>query len=859
MTDRRAPTRIVATVCALLATSAGARAQEIDPSFDPGADGTVYHLVVLPDGRIMVAGSFNRLGGGGTGTNGRDSIGRLYADGSFDPSFGNVDSSPGGPTGVLPLANGKILIAGPFVALNDGSGPTAHYSIARLNADGSIDESFDPGVDEYVGPMAEQADGKILLGGSFTRLGGGGWAATGSTRNHIGRLNANGSLDESFDPGANGGVSCLLIQPDGKILVAGSFTTIGGGGTGTTTRNRIARLNADGSLDMTFDPGANGEINALAVQPDGQILVVGRFTMLGGGTGTTARSRIGRFNADGSLDTSFNPGANNEVMTVALQADGKVVVGGYFTTLGGGTGTTPRNYFGRLNSDGSLDETFNPGANSIVETVVVQTDGLILVGGNFSKLGGGTGTTTRSRIGRVFEEALPLAPTVTAHPSNQSVKDGRTASFSAAADGYPQPAVQWQVSADGGTWSNVAGATSSPYSFTVTDADDGKWFRAVFTNGAGEAMSNAATLDVLPLVLPVITAHPTNQTATAGKTATFSAAASGCTSARWQRSTNNGSTWAGWGGDVSCNPATATVTATAASAGALFRAVFSNPDGSVTTDAASLSVISVSGSDFNGDGVTDRALYRRTTGIWDIGNGLSVQVRRAGLHSRGRGLQRRPHDRYRGVPTLTGTWYVRGQFWTQFGEPGDVPVPGDYDGNGTTDLAVYRPSTGGWYVRDQLAIVGFGGPGFVPVPADYNGDGTTDIAVYHSSGGVWYVRDQFWLSFGDPGQDTPVPGDYNGDGSADFAVYRPSTGLWQARTRTTSLFGYGLTRGSPGIFPSRETTTATGTLTSRCTDRSPVSGSWATRSRNSAVPATCPCRSPCSPSRSSTATTTVTV
>ena len=204
------------------------------------------------------------------------------------------------------------------------------------------------------------------------------------------------------------------MQADGKILVGGGFTTLGGGGTGTTTRNYIGRLNADGSLDTSFNPGANSDVYALAVQADGKILVGGDFTTLGGGgTGTTPRNCIGRLNADGSLDTSFNPGANGAVYALAVQADGKILVGGAFTTLGGGgTGTTPRNHIGRLNADGSLDTSFDPGANDDVNALAVQADGKILVGGGFTTLGGGgTGTTPRNRIGRVLPEpASPAAP-----------------------------------------------------------------------------------------------------------------------------------------------------------------------------------------------------------------------------------------------------------------------------------------------------------------------------------------------------------------------------------------------------------------------------------------------------------------
>jgi uncharacterized delta-60 repeat protein len=294
--------------------------------------------------------------------------------------------NPGANGDVSSLAvqpDGKILVGGYFTTL----GGQMRNNIGRLNADGTLDTGFDPGaggVDySFVYSLAVQADGKILVGGYFTTLG-------GQTRNYLARLNADGTLDGGFNPGADNTVSSLAVQADGKILVGGEFTMLGG-----QTRNCLARLNADGTLDSGFNPGADNIVSSLAVQGDGKILVGGQFTWLGG----QPRSGIARLNADGSLDNGFNPGADYEVSSLAVQADGKILAGGQFTWLGGET----RNQIARLNADGTLDSGFNPGAgrsdgySPYVSSLAVQTDRKILVGGYFTALGG----QTRTNIARL--------------------------------------------------------------------------------------------------------------------------------------------------------------------------------------------------------------------------------------------------------------------------------------------------------------------------------------------------------------------------------------------------------------------------------------------------------------------------
>ena len=387
----------IAVVCAVLGTCTAARAQSAEDGFDPGANGSIYAMVVQPDGKVLVGGAFTMLGGG-TGTTPRNRIGRFNSDGSLDAGF-----NPGANSDVYALAlqaDGKILVGGIFTTLG---GMTRNW-IGRLNANGSLDTTFDAGANGAVYSLAVQPDGRILIGGGFSTLG-------GETRNGIGRLEATGSVDMSFNPGANDYCYTIALQPGGKILVGGAFTTMGGGGPGQTPRSRIARLNADGSLDPTFDPGGERP-GSPGGHPTGWADPGRRHVRHAGWRRDRddAASRIGRLNPDGSVDVSFNPGANNLVQALTVQADGKILVGGGFTTLGGGgTGTTSRNYLGRLTVNGLVDATFETQANNVVYAVPVQPDGKILVGGSFTTLSRGNVVTTRNRVARLNGDGSPEA------------------------------------------------------------------------------------------------------------------------------------------------------------------------------------------------------------------------------------------------------------------------------------------------------------------------------------------------------------------------------------------------------------------------------------------------------------------
>ena len=187
-----------------------------------------------------------------------------------------------------------------------------------------------------------------------------------------------GQLDTTFvpAPGTNDAVNVVIPQPDGKVIAAGRFTFAN-----SILRNRIARFNFDGSLDTSFDPGtgADGEITAAVLQPDGRIVVAGRFTSFNGFT----HNCICRLNANGSVDQRFGlgNGITNAALALALQTDGRIIVGGQFSSVD----LTPRFNLARLNNDGSVDLSFDPGngPSGDVNAIVIQTAGRIVIGGTF--------------------------------------------------------------------------------------------------------------------------------------------------------------------------------------------------------------------------------------------------------------------------------------------------------------------------------------------------------------------------------------------------------------------------------------------------------------------------------------------
>ncbi len=360
---------------------AKAQPGSIDLTFNPGsgANAEVLTTAVQSDGKIIIGGEFQVYNG-----TARDNIARLNANGSLDTTFNPGIGSNAWIETIAIQSDGKIIIGGGFTSFNG----TSRKHIARLNANGSLDLTFNPGTgtDDWVETTAIQSDGKIIIGGDFSYY-------NGTARNRIARLNANGSLDATFNPGtgADSYVETTSIQSNGKIIIGGGFSSYNG-----TLIYSIARLNSDGSLDAIFNSGtgASNDVLTTAIQSDGKIIIGGKFSSYNG----TATKYIARLNINGSLDATFNPGtgANNEVFTTAIQSDGKIIIGGKFSSYNG----TARKYIARLNVNGSLDSTFNPGtgADAYVTSTTIQSNGKIIISGYFSFYNG----TARNSITRII-------------------------------------------------------------------------------------------------------------------------------------------------------------------------------------------------------------------------------------------------------------------------------------------------------------------------------------------------------------------------------------------------------------------------------------------------------------------------
>lgn len=691
-------------------------------------------IAPLVDGRFYIAVT---AGVTGTGT----ALRRRLADGSLDPTWEAPTFGPSGFgtfTGISdlePLADGGLLVAGAWETVNGVS----RRNLIRLQSAGNVDLAFTSPAIQIGYSVEVLPSGKILFSGR-TDISGinrifrynadgtqddtfvmdptvlsivNAWDldANGrivfvgqfATSVRLIRLEANGSIDTSFNPNLTtfGEVYALARQTDGKVLIAGAYSQMNG-----IRKNGFARVNSDGTLDATFDSGNgfNEPPDVLTLQADGKILACGPFSTY---NDVATPGGLVRINTDGSIDNTFAPMLDQGVLWVSTQTDGKILISGFFSSVNG----VERSRVARLNLDGSLDNTFNPiiGGTTIA-SITQQPDGKIMVGGSFSGVNG----FSRANLARLNADG--------------SLDATFTTSVGSVGRLVIQPDGKYLI-----------GVGFDPTGLTRRNMDG--------SNDASFTPPSFATSSSSDIRIRAINVLADGSILVGGRFDTVGATAR----ANITRLASNGTH------DVLFMPAGANNRVTSIvvepTGKVLVGGWFGTIDTILKPGVARLNVSTFHGItpfDFDGDGKADVTVYRPSSGVWYQ------------LFSGGGPF---------GSPT--------------FGIAGDIPAPADYDGDGKTDLAIFRPSSGDWWYRASsngaLRSTHWGTSGDIPVPADINNDGKDDFVVFRPSNNFWYritttgVADQ--KEFGLAG-DKPVMGDFDGDGKADQAIFRPSSGDW---------------------------------------------------------------------------------
>lgn len=363
----------------------------LDTSFNNsnlGANDFIRDMAIQPDGKIIIVGDFTSYNGFTA-----KRIARILPNGDLDIEFAIGPETDLIINTVTLQPDGKIVVAGDFTTLMGVS----KNRIGRLNSDGTIDTSFiSSGASQQILETELQGD-KMLLAGNFATF-------NGIASNCIDRMNTvDGSTDFTFNPGSGtdgvGNISTISVQSDNKIIIGGTFNSYQG-----NPCNGIARITNGGSFDPTFNVGTgvtgfNDYVYATAIQADGKILIGGTFEAYNG----NVSENIARVNPDGSFDPTFAAagfGFNNTVTAIKIQPDGKILVSGWFTAYNG----VPVTRLVRLNSDGTIDSTFTVGTglDNFARSFAIQNDNKILIGGVFTEYNG----TSVGRLARLNTPSL---------------------------------------------------------------------------------------------------------------------------------------------------------------------------------------------------------------------------------------------------------------------------------------------------------------------------------------------------------------------------------------------------------------------------------------------------------------------
>lgn len=607
--------------------------------------------------------------------------------------------------------DGKLVILG-----STGSGTSDATVIARFNADGSPDATFGNGgiviisfsaTSESLNDLAIQADGKIVVAGSFFSVN------TQSTDFIVARFTVNGSIDPTF--GTNGvatvnqssidSFNAVAIQADGKIIAAGS-----------TSQNfgefAAIRFNANGTLDSSFNNGGlfffdsspladKQQFLAISMYPGGKILMGGSSLEQNGNFEV-----IVRLLPNGQFDTGF-AGAGAGVQRLSLGQESSGPKYDMAVLPDGKFMTVSRIFLGRFTADGEIDSTYR-GQIGLGDLKPLGTDIAVRSDGRIIVLGQGRAQVTDivayENNGREINRAKNLS--------------GADVAITAG-DRF------WVPRSSGNNLTVTRYVSITSQATRLADVDyDGKTDFIVSRGGSAAYILRSASA---PVVYPLT--HSAGETVRVIPEDYYSSNPTQFPLFSWRSSTP--------------------------SAQAFYDSTIEN--GTVTSYPWGIGSDIPVGGDYDGETRQFDSIYRKSTELAIF----------------------RPS---------TGTWWIFDRFTNTssaiaWGMAGDKPVPADYDYDGITDLAIYRPSTGVWWIRRSsdgaTFAMQFGFASDIPLTGDYDGDGRADLTVYRPSEGIWYqylTSEGFKTSRFGLATDIPVPGDYDGDGRHDIAVYR--SGIW---------------------------------------------------------------------------------
>jgi uncharacterized delta-60 repeat protein len=431
---------------------------------------------------------------------------------------------------ILPLVDGRTLVGGSFSQVTFDGVARSLRALALINADGSLDLTFNLNINSTVRQVRYDSQGRVLLGGDFTIM-------QGESRIRHARLDASLTLDPDFGKaaGPNGSVFDIVGGADGSVYLAGSF----GGFDAKTGTTYVCRLYEDGDLDTSFVSTFNNWVYRIEVVDGGQLVAGGRFT-------ATGRNYFARFNSDGSLDTTFAGGTgstvydfdrfsdggwmvvgqsgaqrrfdaagtlintwsvavNSNIWNVEIEDDDQVVIGGQFTNVAG----QAVNRIARLNQDGTIDNTFTvgSGANNTVYALAIEPLGAIWIGGDFTEYRDAPAT----RIAKVVGDSVELA--IVQSPSRVVIEPDLTAEFRVLAASADALTYQWLrdgvALTDGG---DISGATTDTLQIANVEAADADLYSATVTNTATAASKSSSAAELLVLGAPEILKQPVGQT-----------------------------------------------------------------------------------------------------------------------------------------------------------------------------------------------------------------------------------------------------------------------------------------------------------------------------------------------------------